>query len=86
MSLAFKEKSKNITMDASNGLSNWRAFLNAFAPIYFLSFSLLRCYVETAILADQEKKCFCENICIVHKNLPLIINPLIINLAPVIGI
>ena len=53
MSLAFKEKSKNITMDASNGLSNWRAFLNAFAPIYFLSFSLLRCYVETAILADQ---------------------------------
>jgi len=40
-------------MDATDELPNWRVFLNAFAPIYFLSFSLLRCYVETAILADQ---------------------------------
>jgi len=53
MSLAFTEKSKDIRMDAADGLLNWRSFLNAFAPIYFLSFSLLRCYVETAILADQ---------------------------------
>ncbi len=40
-------------MDAADELPNWRVLLNAFAPVYFLCFSLLRCYVETAILADQ---------------------------------
>jgi uncharacterized membrane protein (DUF441 family) len=53
MSLTFKETPKNITIDAADNLSNRRVFLNAVAPVYFLSFSLLRCYVETAILADQ---------------------------------
>jgi len=53
MSLAFKKKPKDIKMDATDELPNWRVLLNAFAPVYFLSFSLLRCYVEAAILADQ---------------------------------
>jgi hypothetical protein len=53
MSLTFKETPKDITMDAADKLSNRRVFLNAVAPVYFLCFSLLRCYVETSILADK---------------------------------
>lgn len=53
MSLTFKETPKNIAIDAADKLPNWKVFLNAVAPVYFLSFSLFRCYVETAILADQ---------------------------------
>jgi len=51
--LLFKKKSKIITMDAGDKLPHWRVFLNAFAPVYFLSFSLLRCYVETELLAGK---------------------------------
>ncbi|MGD2151137.1 MAG: hypothetical protein PVF99_11055, partial [Desulfobacterales bacterium] len=40
-------------MDPAEKLPNWRVFLNVFAPVYFLSFSLLRCYVETELLAGK---------------------------------
>jgi hypothetical protein len=53
MSLAFENKSQSNSMDAADKLPNWRVFLNAFAPVYFLSFSLLRCYVETELLAGK---------------------------------
>ncbi len=42
-----------MTMYPAEKLPNWRVFLNAFAPVYFLSFSLLRCYVETEFLARK---------------------------------
>jgi len=52
MSLAFKEKCQAITGTADK-FPNWRFWLHAFAPVYFLSFSLLRCYVETALLTAK---------------------------------
>jgi hypothetical protein len=53
MSLAFKKKSKITAMNAADKLPNWGIFLNAFAPVYFLSFSLLRCYLETELMAGK---------------------------------
>ena len=34
-------------------VAKWQRWVQAFAPIYFLLFSLLRCYVETGLLAKQ---------------------------------
>jgi hypothetical protein len=51
MKLAFKEKSIDYRINASNVMPNWKIWLNAFAPVYFILFSLLRCYVETGLLA-----------------------------------
>jgi hypothetical protein len=53
MSSIFKKTPEDLAMDTADPLSNRRVFLNALAPVYFLCFSLLRCYVETEILADQ---------------------------------
>lgn len=40
-------------MDTGNETSDWRFFLNAFAPLYFFLFSLFRCYVESVFLAER---------------------------------
>lgn len=53
MDLAFKVTPKETRMDASDAMPNWNILLNAFAPVYFIFFSLFRCYVETGLLAKH---------------------------------
>jgi hypothetical protein len=51
MNFTFKEKPIGYHMNALDDLPNWKLRLNAFAPVYFVLFSLFRCYVETGLLA-----------------------------------
>ena len=53
MNLAFKETPKDNRMNASDAMPNRNILLNAFAPVYFILFSLFRCYVETGLLAKH---------------------------------
>jgi hypothetical protein len=53
MNLAFKETSKEYRMNASDAMPNRNILLNAFAPVYFIFFSLFRCYVETGLLVKH---------------------------------
>ena len=40
-------------MNVSDAMPNWKILLNAFAPVYFIFFSVFRCYVETGLLAKH---------------------------------
>jgi len=51
MPVKSKQAIKDIQPDSSNALSARRIWLRALAPIYFFMFALLRCYLETDILA-----------------------------------
>ncbi len=53
MNLVFKEMPKRNRMNASGTMPNWKILLNAFAPLYFIFFSVFRCYVETELLAKH---------------------------------
>jgi hypothetical protein len=53
MNLAFKETPEDNRMNASDAMPNRNVLLNAFAPVYFICFSLFRCYVETGLLAKH---------------------------------
>jgi len=53
MNLAFKETPKEYRMNASDAMPNRNILLNAFAPVYFIFFSLFRCYMETGLLAKH---------------------------------
>jgi len=53
MNLAFKETPKKNRMNVSDAMPNWKILLNAFAPVYFIFFSVFRCYVETGLLAKH---------------------------------
>jgi uncharacterized membrane protein (DUF441 family) len=51
MKFALKNKQTVVRINASDVLPNWKIRLNAFAPVYFIFFSLARCYIETGLLA-----------------------------------
>lgn len=51
MKFSSKEKPIDYDINASDVMPNWKILLNAFAPVYFILFSLFRCYVETGLLA-----------------------------------
>lgn len=53
MNLEFKEMPKESRMNAAGVMPNWKILLNAFAPVYFIFFSVFRCYVETGLLAKH---------------------------------
>jgi hypothetical protein len=53
MNSAFKETPKNNRMNASGAMPKWKILLNAFAPVYFICFSVFRCYVETGLLTKH---------------------------------
>jgi hypothetical protein len=46
-----KGKPIDYRINASDVMPKWKIRLNVFAPVYFIFFSLLRCYVETGLLA-----------------------------------
>jgi len=54
MSLPYRLKGGDIRKrPIASEVPNWRVWLRAFAPIYVLLFSTLRCYVETGLLAEH---------------------------------
>jgi hypothetical protein len=53
MNSAFKETIKDDRMNALDAIPKWKSLLNAFAPVYFICFSIFRCYVETALLTKH---------------------------------
>jgi hypothetical protein len=53
MNFASKKAPKENRMNVSYVMPNRNTLLNAFAPIYFILFSLFRCYVETGLLAKH---------------------------------
>jgi len=53
MNSAFNETPTKYRMNASDTMPNRKILVNAFAPVYFIFFSLFRCYAETALLAKQ---------------------------------
>jgi hypothetical protein len=53
MNFASKKAPKENRMNGSGVMSNRNTLLNAFAPVYFIFFSLFRCYVETGLLAKH---------------------------------
>jgi hypothetical protein len=53
MNSAFNKAPKENRMNGSGVMSNRNTLLNAFAPVYFIFFSLFRCYVETGLLAKH---------------------------------
>jgi hypothetical protein len=53
MNVAYNVTPKETGMDASDAMPSWNILLNAFAPVYFIFFSLFRCYVETGLLAKH---------------------------------
>jgi hypothetical protein len=53
MNIASKETPKDNRMKATDAISKWKILLNAFAPVYFICFSVFRCYVETGLLAKH---------------------------------
>jgi hypothetical protein len=53
MNFASKKAPKENRMNVSYVMPNRNILLNAFAPVYFICFSLFRCYVETGLLAKH---------------------------------
>ena len=53
MNIASKETPKDNRTKATDAMSRWKILLNAFAPVYFICFSVFRCYVETGLLAKH---------------------------------
>lgn len=53
MGLPGRGRARDIQERPTSDLAKWQVWVQAFAPIYFLLFSLLRCYVETGLLAKH---------------------------------
>jgi len=53
MGLPCRGRGRDIQKTPASDVPKWQVWVQAFAPIYFLLFSLLRCYVETGLLAKH---------------------------------
>lgn len=53
MDLPGRGRGRDIQERPARDVPKWQIWVQAFAPIYFLLFSLLRCYVETGLLANH---------------------------------